>query len=185
MAWAISQDVQPDHDMECFRRPTRAELVEVYREAERFAPIPSEWAGYEIPWCLAWVVAQRETNHINSCDNCHGGGPGNARSAGYFGIGVPAARRWYVTPQPIYSPRYSSEEVCDFLVARPRAQVHILFRMAAYYLRANGGNLYSFFSIWRTGQPEGTDYAAECRAIWRARFPWPRDGRLTPLHRHR
>jgi hypothetical protein len=50
---------------------------------------------------------------------------------------------------------------------------------AAYYLRANGGDVSRFFSIWRWGYPTETTYAARCARIWRDRFgTYPPTGRL-------
>lgn len=194
-----------DHD----RRPTRADLVTVYREAERAAPVASAWAGWDIPPEASTVFAHHERHNVNSDCNCDGGSPGtrkpngdvvkrNDRAAGYFGMTVPAVERWgrdlekrvpsqlaagldFRIPraQDYLSRDLWTKAVCRWLVAHPREQVWIFFRLLAFHLRENaGGNLYVLFEIYKG--PEGDhDYAWLQRDIWQRRgWKWPRNGQL-------
>jgi hypothetical protein len=179
--------------------PTRAELVTIYAEVAKAAPVASLWCGYEIPACVASVIAHYELHNHNSRHNCDGGGPGtrkpdgemvtrNDRSAGYFGLSAPAVEKFgtrlgYMVPHQadFVSRDLWTRACCEWLVDHPRESVWIFFAVLANNLRGSG-NLYTAFSIHSKGHDGPTDYSWNARRIWlRQGWAWPKDGQLRRL----
>jgi hypothetical protein len=162
----------------------RAELVALAEEAVRMAPIASEWSGYAIPPEIAFVTAFAEggchnLNRDHVRDPLH-------RSSGFFAM-RPAcyskfARRAglpFLSRDGLGLEEWSLE-VCGHNRSHPIQQVRVYFTAAAYYLRAESGDVARFFSIWRWGYPTERAYADRCAAIWRRRFgSYPRGGKLS------
>ena len=167
---------------------SRQTIVAMAREAYRMAPIASGWCGYQIPPEMAFVTAFAEGGFHN-LNRDHVADPQH-RSTGFFAM-RPACWTKFARrvgfDDLLPRKKFDSDDewaryICVLNRDFPEDQVDVYFTAAAYYLRANGGDVSRFFSIWRWGYPTETTYAARCAKIWRDRFgTYPPKGKLRKL----